>query len=162
MRRWRELREKKILIASGDKDLAALVGASVQIVDTMKNEVLDRQAVINKFGVPPELIRDFLALKGDSADNIPGMSGIGDVAASCLLNNIGDLDTIKDNLEKVASLSFRGAKKFAEKFKEQEEVVMLSRKLATIKTDVELPTTIDSFPLPQPNHQKLLELYKRF
>lgn len=153
---------KKILIASGDKDLAALVGASVQIVDTMKNEVLDRQAVIDKFGVPPELIRDFLALKGDSADNIPGMSGIGDVAASCLLNNIGDLDTIKDNLEKVASLSFRGAKKFAEKFKEQEEVVMLSRKLATIKTDVELPTTIDSFPLPQPNHQKLLELYKRF
>lgn len=153
---------KKLLIASGDKDLAALVQNGVLLVDTMKDEVIDREAVVKKYGVPPELIRDFLALKGDSSDNIPGMSGIGDVAATCILNNLGTLDEVQDNLDKVASLGFRGAKKFAENFLAQKDVVMLSRKLATIKTDVALPTSIEDFSLSFPNHTKLLELYRRF
>ncbi len=151
-----------LLIASGDKDLAALVTDNVQIVDTMAKKVFDRVAVIEKYGVPPELISDFLALKGDTADNIPGMSGIGDKTACALLNQIGNIEAIKKNLDKVKDLSFRGSKNFADKFLEQEVQINLSRKLTEIKRDVKLTYTLPEIQSTSiVDHYKLLEIYKR-
>lgn len=150
-----------LIIASGDKDLAALVSDKVQVIDTMAKKIFDRDAVIEKYGVPPELIRDFLALKGDKADNIPGMSGIGDKTASLLLNTIGSIDIIKENLSEIEKLGFRGSKTFAEKFKEQLEQIELSRFLATIKTDVELPIPLTELQKNRViDHKLLCEIYK--
>lgn len=84
----------KTLICTGDKDLSQLVNDNVILYDSMKEIYYDREGVIEKFGVPPELIIDFLALKGDSSDNIPGMAGCGDKTAIALLNGLGGIESI--------------------------------------------------------------------
>ena len=80
-----------ILISTGDKDMAQLVSPHVTLIDTMKGETTDRQGVIDRFGVPPELIIDYLALMGDSSDNIPGMAGVGPKTAVALLQGLGSI-----------------------------------------------------------------------
>ena len=82
------------LISTGDKDMAQLVSDHVTLMDTMKNQFMDRQGVIDKYGVPPELIIDFLALMGDSSDNIPGMSGVGEKTALAVLQGVGGIESI--------------------------------------------------------------------
>ncbi|MGL4204940.1 MAG: DNA polymerase I [Aeromonadaceae bacterium] len=151
-----------ILISTGDKDMAQLVSPHVTLIDTMKGESTDRQGVIDRFGVPPELIIDYLALMGDSSDNIPGMAGVGPKTAVALLQGLGGIEEVAANLEKVAALGFRGSKNFAEKFREQEAVVRLSRTLATIKTDVELELGIADIIKPQPDHAALQALYREY
>ena len=151
-----------ILISTGDKDMAQLVSPHVTLIDTMKGESTDRQGVIDRFGVPPELIIDYLALMGDSSDNIPGMAGVGPKTAVALLQGLGSIEEVAANLDKVAALGFRGSKNFAEKFREQEEVVRLSRTLATIKTDVELELGIADIINPQPDHAALQALYREY
>ena len=128
----------EVIICTGDKDLAQLVDDKVELYDTMNEKVYNREAVIEKFGVPPELIIDLLALKGDTSDNIPGMKGCGDKTAVALLNGIGGVEKIAENLDKISSLSFRGAKTFAPKYEAALEDIRLSYKLATIRTDVEI------------------------
>ena len=152
----------EILISTGDKDMAQLVSPHVTLIDTMKGEVTDRQGVIERFGVPPELIIDYLALMGDSSDNIPGMAGVGPKTAVALLQGIGGIEAIASNLDAVAGLAFRGSKTFAEKFREQEAMVRLSYQLATIKTDVELATTLAEIGKPQPDLPALQALYREF
>lgn len=150
-----------LIIESGDKDLAQLVARNVRIEDTMNGTVLDRAGVIEKFGVPPELIRDFLTLKGDKVDNVPGMTGIGDKSAQAVLNGIGDLDAITERLDEVAKLKFRGAGAFKEKFLKEQDQIKLSRILVTIKTDVELPVPLSV--LAAPNVQdpaKVMEIFR--
>jgi len=150
-----------LIIESGDKDLAQLVARNVRIEDTMSGVVLDRAGVIEKFGVPPELIRDFLTLKGDKVDNVPGMTGIGDKSAQAVLNSIGDLDTVMEHLDDVAKLKFRGAGSFKEKFLKEIEKIRLSRILVTIKTDVPLPVPFSVLASPNiPNTEKLMEIYR--
>jgi DNA polymerase-1 len=150
------------LISTGDKDMAQLVSEHVTLMDTMKDQLTDRQGVIDKFGVPPELIVDYLALMGDSSDNIPGMAGVGDKTAVAVLQGVGSIDTIAAHPERVAELSFRGAKTFAAKFKEQEAMVRLSQQLATIKTDVELPLSLAELRRHEVQKEALLALYRHF
>ncbi|MGL5285794.1 MAG: DNA polymerase I [Aeromonas sp.] len=160
----REATEKQlpVLISTGDKDMAQLVSDHVTLIDTMKEQTTDRNGVIEKFGVPPELIIDYLALMGDKVDNIPGMPGVGEKTALALLQGIGGIDAIAANLDKVAALGFRGSKTFAEKFREQEEQVRLSYVLATIKTDVALEVGIEQLVQTPADKGSLLEVYSEY
>ncbi|MCF5849333.1 DNA polymerase I [Aeromonas veronii] len=160
----RQATEKQlpVLISTGDKDMAQLVSDHVTLIDTMKDVKTDREGVIEKFGVPPELIIDYLALMGDKVDNIPGMSGVGEKTALALLQGIGSIDEIAANLDKVAALGFRGSKAFADKFREQEEQVRLSYRLATIKTDVELEQSLEELLLKPVDKESLLAVYREY
>uniref|UniRef100_UPI00286EB7F2 DNA polymerase I n=1 Tax=Aeromonas aquatica TaxID=558964 RepID=UPI00286EB7F2 len=160
----RQATEKKlpVLISTGDKDMAQLVSDHVTLIDTMKDVTTDREGVIEKFGVPPELIIDYLALMGDKVDNIPGMTGVGEKTALALLQGIGSIDEIAANLDKVAALGFRGSKAFADKFREQEEQVRLSYLLATIKTDVELEQELEQLQLGPIDKESLLAVYREY
>ncbi|HHQ5455558.1 TPA: DNA polymerase I [Aeromonas veronii] len=160
----RQATEKQlpVLISTGDKDMAQLVSDHVTLIDTMKDVKTDREGVIEKFGVPPELIIDYLALMGDKVDNIPGMTGVGEKTALALLQGIGSIDEIAANLDKVAALGFRGSKAFAEKFREQEEQVRLSYRLATIKTDVELEQSLEELLLKPVDKESLLAVYREY
>ncbi|MFB2847200.1 DNA polymerase I [Aeromonas veronii] len=160
----RQATEKQlpVLISTGDKDMAQLVSDHVTLIDTMKDVKTDREGVIEKFGVPPELIIDYLALMGDKVDNIPGMTGVGEKTALALLQGIGSIDEIAANLDKVAALGFRGSKAFADKFREQEEQVRLSYRLATIKTDVELEQGLEELLLKPVDKESLLAVYREY
>ncbi|WP_429165341.1 DNA polymerase I [Aeromonas rivipollensis] len=160
----RQATEKQlpVLISTGDKDMAQLVSDHVTLIDTMKDVKTDREGVIEKFGVPPELIIDYLALMGDKVDNIPGMAGVGEKTAQALLQGIGSIDQISANLDKVAALGFRGSKAFADKFREQEEQVRLSYQLATIKTDVELEQSLEELLLGPIDKESLLAVYREY
>ncbi|WP_324059648.1 DNA polymerase I [Aeromonas caviae] len=160
----RQATEKQlpVLISTGDKDMAQLVSDHVTLIDTMKDVKTDREGVIEKFGVPPELIIDYLALMGDKVDNIPGMAGVGEKTALALLQGIGSIDEIAANLDKVAALGFRGSKAFADKFREQEEQVRLSYVLATIKTDVALEQSLEELQLGPIDKEALLAVYREY
>lgn len=160
----RQATEKQlpVLISTGDKDMAQLVSDHVTLIDTMKDVKTDREGVIEKFGVPPELIIDYLALMGDKVDNIPGMAGVGEKTAQALLQGIGSIDQIAANLDKVAALGFRGSKAFADKFREQEEQVRLSYQLATIKTDVALEQSLEELALGPIDKESLLAVYREY
>src|SRR5690625_6424841 len=101
----------------------------------MSNTVYDVEEVQKKYGVGPELIIDLLALQGDSADNIPGVPGVGEKTALALLQGIGSMEEIYNALDKVPELGFRGAKTMPKRLEEHREVAFLSYKLATIKVD---------------------------
>ncbi|MEH6639895.1 MAG: DNA polymerase I [Porticoccaceae bacterium] len=150
----------KVVISTGDKDMAQLVDERVTLVNTMTDTVLDPAGVKDKFGVPPELIIDYLALVGDKSDNIPGVAGVGEKTALALLNGLGDMDAIYADLEKVRELEFRGAKKMPEKLAEHKDDGFLSRTLATIKLDVELDFGIDDLDMAAPDTEQLRSLYQ--
>ncbi|MAD16176.1 MAG: DNA polymerase I [Alteromonadaceae bacterium] len=147
------------LISTGDKDMAQLVNEHVTLINTMNNHVMDPQGVVEKFGIPPELVIDFLALKGDKVDNIPGVPGVGDKSALGLLQGIGSINDIYENLDKIASLDFRGAKKMADKMREYEEQARLSYTLATIKLDVEMDCSPTSLSPIAADYAVLKELF---
>ncbi|NOI60027.1 DNA polymerase I [Vibrio coralliilyticus] len=148
-----------VLISTGDKDMAQLVDDNVTLINTMTNVVMDREGVIEKFGIPPELIIDYLALMGDKVDNIPGVPGVGDKTATALLQGIGSLEKLYDNLDDIAPLGFRGSKTMAKKLVDNKEEAFLSYELATIKLDVELEETPDSLLKAEPNSDELIKLY---
>ena len=152
--------EQPVVISTGDKDIAQMVNEHISMENTMTNTVIDRAGVIEKFGIPPELIIDYLALLGDKSDNIPGVPGVGEKTALGLLQGIGGLDAIYKHLDKVAGLAFRGAKTMAPKLEEYKEQAYLSYKLATIKTDVEMPLAIDQLQNSPADKALLLALFK--
>ena len=153
---------RPVLISTGDKDMAQLVTPDITLINTMTNTILGPEEVVTKYGVPPELIIDFLALMGDSSDNIPGVPGVGEKTAQALLHGLGGLDTLFAEPEKIAGLSFRGAKTMAAKLAEHKEVAYLSYQLATIKTDVELELTCDRLEVKQPVVDVLVDLFKKY
>jgi len=153
---------RPVLISTGDKDMAQLVTPNVTLINTMTNTILGPEEVINKYGVPPELIIDFLALMGDSSDNIPGVPGVGEKTAQALLQGLGGLETLLNESDKIATLSFRGAKTMAAKLEQNKEVARLSYQLATIKTDVELDLSCEQLTVQQPAADELLSLFKRY
>ena len=150
------------LISTGDKDMAQLVDEHVVLINTMNNHVMDHDGVIEKFGIPPHLIIDFLALKGDKVDNIPGVPGVGDKSALGLLQGIGGIDDIYNNLDKIASLDFRGAKTMAQKMAENEANARLSYLLATIKLDVPLDFSPQDLKPSEPDYQSLQSLFTEY
>lgn len=151
---------QSVLISTGDKDMAQLVNTQVTLVNTMTNTTLDPLGVVEKFGVPPELIIDLLALQGDKVDNIPGVPGVGEKTALALLQNLGGLTEIYGNLDQVASLSVRGAAKLGAKLAEHRESAELSYRLATIKTDCDLDLTDGDLEARQPEQELLTEWYR--
>ena len=153
---------QKVLISTGDKDMAQLVDDNIMLINTMNNTLLDRDAVIEKYGIPPELIIDYLALMGDSADNIPGVAGVGEKTALGLLQGIGSMAEIYANLDKVAELPIRGAKKLGNKLLAEKEMADLSYRLATIKTDVALDITPEQLTLGASNNEQLTEYFGRY
>ena len=136
------LRNKmEVYIVSGDKDFGQLIGPSVFLYDTMKNVKYDVDGVKEKWGVRPDQFIDYLALVGDSSDNIPGVKGIGPKGAITLLEQFGSVEDIYNNIDQVAS---KGMK---EKLIAAKEMAFLSKKLVTICIDCEIDTNIESYKL---------------
>ena len=152
--------QRPVLISTGDKDMAQLVNDYVTLVNTMTQVVLDRDGVVDKFGVPPELIIDLLALMGDSVDNIPGVAGVGEKTALALLQHLGGISDIYSQLDRVAELPIRGAKSLGEKLSASKEMAELSYVLATIKTDCELALSESDLRSSSPDTDRLIDLYR--
>lgn len=150
------------LISTGDKDMAQLVNEHVTLINTMNNQLMDVQGVHDKFGIPPELIIDFLALKGDKVDNIPGVPGVGDKSAQGLLNGIGGIEAIYQNLDKIAELDFRGAKTLGRKMAEFEEQARLSYQLATIDVALNLDYSPTTLTPTEADNDKLADLFSEY
>ncbi|MCJ8338529.1 MAG: DNA polymerase I [Pseudomonadales bacterium] len=151
-----------LLISTGDKDMAQLVNEHVTLINTMNNTIMDVPGVVEKFGIPPELIIDYLALMGDKVDNIPGVPGVGDKTARALLQGIGGIQQLYQQLDDIASLEFRGAKTMAKKLIDNKEFADLSYLLATIKLDVELELSIADLQNAAVDKSALLELFKTY
>ncbi|MDD9179023.1 MULTISPECIES: DNA polymerase I [Aliivibrio] len=148
-----------VLISTGDKDMAQLVDENVTLINTMTNVVMGPEGVVEKFGIGPELIIDYLALMGDKVDNIPGVPGVGDKTATALLQGIGGLDALYANLDDIAPLGFRGSKTMAKKLIDNKEGAYLSYELATIKLDVELDQRPEELVKQEPNVDELIQMF---
>jgi len=144
----------EVLISTGDKDMAQLVGPNIGLINTMSNSRLDRAGVKAKFDVFPEQIIDYLALVGDSSDNIPGVTGVGPKTAAKWLNQYGTLD------ELIAHAADIGGK-VGENLRSEITMLELSRKLATIDTGLTLDVTADGLAGSAPDLARLRELYTR-
>jgi DNA polymerase-1 len=144
-----------VLISTGDKDFAQLVSPHITLVNTMTNTVTGREGVIEKFGVPPERIVDFLALQGDSIDNIPGVPKCGPKTAAKWLADFGDLDAVIARSGEVGG-------KIGENLRAALPQLPLSRQLATIRTDVALPVEPEGLVRREPDLARLRELYLRY
>ena len=151
-----------VVVSTGDKDMAQLVNEHVTLVNTMTETTLDIAGVNEKFGIPPELIIDFLALMGDKVDNIPGVPGVGEKTALALLQNLGGLDKIYSDLEAVRSLAFRGAKTMPEKLADNKDMADLSYLLATIKCDVALDVAVEELIHQPRDVAALQDLFTQF
>ncbi|ROM18012.1 MULTISPECIES: DNA polymerase I [Pseudomonas] len=152
--------DRPVVISTGDKDMAQLVDGHITLVNTMSGSSMDVEGVKEKFGVAPEQIIDYLALMGDSSDNIPGVPGIGPKTASGLLVGVnGGLKELYEQLDIVPTLPIRGAKTLPAKLEEHKEMAFLSYQLATIKVDVPLEVGLDDLHLGEPDREKLVELY---
>ncbi len=144
-----------VLISTGDKDMAQLVNDRVTIVNTMTGAVLDREGVKEKFDVFPEQIIDWLALVGDSSDNIPGVPKVGAKTAAKWLNEYGTADGIVENAEAIKG-------KVGESLRDNLEQLSLSRELATIRQDVELADEPAELKRTTPDNDSLREIFTRF
>jgi DNA polymerase-1 len=144
-----------VLISTADKDMAQLVDGSITLINTMSNSVLDRAGVKAKFDVYPEQIIDYLALVGDTSDNIPGIEKVGPKTAAKLLGQYGTLDELIAHVGDIAG-------KVGENLRAGVQTLELSRKLATIHTDLELPPGSEDLKLGEPDVNALRELYTRY
>jgi DNA polymerase-1 len=151
--------QRDMIVSTGDKDMAQLVNRHISLVNTMTGSHLDEDGVREKYGFEPPLMIDYLALMGDKSDNIPGVPGVGEKTARALIEGLGGLDAIYDNLEAVRELGFRGAKKMPEKLEEHRDQAYLSRQLATIKTDVELDLRPEDIARGEPDNNRLREIF---
>ena len=142
----------KTIISTGDKDMAQLVDEQVTLINTMTNTTLDREGVVEKFGIPPECIVDYLALVGDTSDNIPGVPSVGPKTAVKWLQAFGSVDEIVARAAEIGG-------KVGENLRSNLEQLALSRLLATIKCDVALELRPDELHLRAPNTNALRELY---
>ena len=152
---------RAVVISTGDKDMAQLVDRNITLVNTMTGTVMDEAGVEEKFGIPPELIIDFLALTGDKVDNIPGVPGVGEKTALALLQGLGGIDRIYADLDKVADLQFRGSKTLAAKLEAERDNAYMSRALATIKTDVDMPQAPEQLHNGEPDREALVDWFTR-
>lgn len=144
----------EVLIVSGDKDFGQLIENHVLLYDTMKETKYDTQGVIEKWGVHPEQFIDYLAIVGDSSDNIPGVSGVGPKGAIKLLEEFGSLDGVYKNLDKIKSESLK------QKLIASKEQAYLSQKLVTIVTDVPMDTNMASYHIKPVQTEKLRDFLR--
>ena len=146
--------QMKVTIVSSDKDLMQLVKEDVSMLDTMKNRLIKKNEVIEKFGVEPNRVIDVQSLAGDSVDNIPGVPGIGIKTASLLINEYDNLDNL---LEKASNIKQNKRRESLIEFADQ---ARLSRELVTLKEDVELPIPIKNIEIQSINPEKLISFLK--
>lgn len=152
--------QREVVISTGDKDMAQLVNDHVTLINTMNNTTMDHDGVVAKFGVPPNLIIDLLALMGDKVDNIPGVAGVGEKTATALLQHLGGIEDIFAQLEAVPDLPIRGAKSLAAKLADAKSDAELSYELATIKTDCDLGLGDGDLDSSPPDHDALIALFR--
>ena len=144
---------RPVVISTGDKDMAQLVDQHTTLVNTMTDSVLDIDGVKAKFGIPPELIIDFLALMGDKVDNIPGVPGIGEKTAKMLIDEYGDVETLLANLDQLKGKRRENLENFADQAR-------LSRQLVCLSDDLDLQIDDQALALSEPNREVLTELFK--
>ena len=145
----------EVVISTGDKDLTQLVRPGVRWVNTMSDEILDEDGVTAKFGVPPARIVDYLALVGDTVDNVPGVDKCGPKTAVKWLTEYGTLDNLVANADKVGG-------KVGENLRKHLEFLPLGKKLVTVATDLELPLQLEDLPARADDKVALRALYERF
>ncbi|WP_018937442.1 MULTISPECIES: DNA polymerase I [unclassified Thioalkalivibrio] len=144
-----------VVISTGDKDLAQLVDDRITLVNTMSGVTLDPDGVREKFGVAPEQIVDYLALMGDSVDNIPGVDKVGPKTAAKWIAKYGDLDTILEQADDIGG-------KIGENLRAATDRLPTSRELITVKRDVPLEVGPDDLAIQEPDHDRLLEMVRRY
>jgi len=145
-----------VFIVTGDKDMLQLINNKVKVYDPMKERVFDEVFVREKFGVGPERITEFMALTGDSADNIPGIKGIGEKTAKELLTEFKSLDDLLENTGSIKKEKVRAL------VSGSVDLVKLSRKLATLDTSVPLEIVMEEFRMREPDWPVLLSLFSEF
>lgn len=154
-----EKRNCNTLIITGDKDAFQLISPFTKIMTTVKGvtevKIYDEESIKNKYGVDPDKIVDILALKGDPSDNIPGVPGIGEKTAIALIKKFGNLENLLKNVDKILKKSLR------EQIEKYEDQILMSKKLATIVTDVPIRYDFDTFKIKPPNYKELWEIFKR-
>ncbi|WP_404342311.1 DNA polymerase I [Pseudoalteromonas mariniglutinosa] len=144
--------QRHVLISTGDKDMAQLVNEHVTLINTMTDSISDPETVVEKFGVGPELIIDYLALMGDKVDNIPGVEGCGPKTAVKWLQKYGSLQGVIEHANEIKG-------KIGEKLAAAVAHLPLSYELATIKCDVEVESDLETFKLQEPDRDELIALY---
>ena len=142
----------EVLVSTGDKDMAQLVNDHVTLVNTMTNTKLDESGVLEKFGVAPHQIIDYLALMGDKSDNIPGVPSVGPKTAAKWLNEYDSLDELIKHADAIKG-------KVGEKLREHLEQLPLASELTTIRCDLDLDVSIDDLQIQSPDSQRLKQLY---
>jgi DNA polymerase-1 len=149
-----------VMVVTGDRDAYQLVDDNVKIMTTSRGitdtRVYDREGVIDRYGIPPELVPDFIGLKGDTSDNIPGVPGIGDKTAADLLQRFGSLEQVLENVEQIS-----GAKR-KENLTNHAEDARLSKRLATAKRDLPLALDITEFVSAAPDRSRLREVFREY
>src|SRR3954463_9420065 len=151
----------EVTVVTGDRDLFQLIEPGIQVMATSRGitetKVYDRDAVIDRYGIPPELIPDFTGLKGDTSDNIPGVPGIGEKTASQLLNEFGDLESVLSSVDKVS-----GAKR-KENLTNHAEDARISKELATAQREIEeVEVDLDQVVAQEPDRSRLREFFREF
>ncbi len=146
--------EIPVLISTGDKDMAQLVGPAVTLINTMNNSIMDRTGVEEKFGVMPERIIDYLALIGDTSDNVPGVPKVGPKTAVKWLNQYGSLEQIIQHADQIGG-------KVGENLRNSLDQLALSKELVTIRCDVELEQPVGALMTTTPDQKALQELYQQ-
>src|SRR5215470_19988569 len=149
-----------VMVVTGDRDAYQLVTEGVRIMTTSRGvtdtKVYDTQGVIDRYGIPPELVPDFIGLKGDTSDNIPGVPGIGDKTAAELLQRFGSLEEVLDHIDDIS-----GAKR-KENLTTHANNARLSKLLATIKTDVPIEVDPVAEAAAEPDRSKLRQVFREF
>ncbi|MFO7528030.1 MAG: DNA polymerase I [Marinobacter sp.] len=145
----------EVVVSTGDKDMAQLVSDHVTLINTMTETRMDREGVVEKFGVTPEQIIDYLALVGDKVDNIPGVNKCGPKTAVKWLQTYKDLDNLIEHADEIKG-------KIGEYLREAIETLPLSRELATIRTDVDLEFGLEDLKLREQDDDQLLDLFKEY
>jgi DNA polymerase-1 len=149
-----------VMVVTGDRDLFQLIEPGVRIMATGRGitdtKIYDREAVVDRYGIPPELIPDFVGLKGDTSDNIPGVPGIGDKTASQLIQDWGDLEGVLSNIDSIS-----GAKR-KENLTEHAENARISKQLATAVRDVDVDVDFAKVIAREPDRSRLRETFREF
>jgi len=149
------------VIVSADKDLTQLVGADDRLWDFARNQRYGAEGVVERMGVRPDQVADFLALTGDSVDNIPGVPGVGPKTAAALLAHFDTLDALLARLDEVQYLRLRGAAAAAAKIRAHREQALLSRQLTVIALDAPAPAEPEHFSVRVPDEAKVEDLLER-
>jgi len=149
-----------VMVVTGDRDAYQLVDDEVRIMTTSRGitdtRVYDRDGVVDRYGIPPELIPDFIGLKGDTSDNIPGVPGIGDKTAADLLQRFGSLEGVLEHVDDIS-----GAKR-KQNLIEHAEDARLSKQLATAKRDIPLDLDVEEFVSAPPDRSRLRDVFREF